>query len=880
MSQYKFSFILAVYNVGEYINEAIESIIYQKDIDFKKDIQIIMVNDGSIDNSEVICKKYTQKYPDNIIYIEKENGGVASARNEGLKYAQGEYIAFLDPDDKLSNTTLINVYNFFDKHKELIDVVAIPIFFFEGKQGPHFLNYKFHSNRIVNLLYNYKDIQLSVATSFIKKDIVKKYKFNEALFMAEDAGLMAQILLEKCKYGLVKDATYLYRYRNKGGSAIQTSNYRKDAYTHCLKEFSLKTLEYAQRKEGFIPKFIQYMVAYELGWRIKINYIEQVLNESEIIEFKNTLKEVLYRIEDQIIYEQKNLSLDHKIYLFKLKYGDDYKIKKLNYRNDVKFYLKNLKVYDLSNSQGVIEILNIDNGKILIEGYIEAPVDSENYIVEILVNDIPYKTEKVTRSAREVKSIDEIIRYRSGFKFEQELGCTSFCIKIRYTIDEYIIEPKMKFGRYVKLYNNIDKSYFIEDNLCIVNMYNSIIGMPQSLKINLGREYRFLKEIIKTKKYKIAFVRGLAYIMKKIKKNPIWLFMDRTYKADDNAEYLIRYANKQEDGIKKYYIIGKDCEDYNRLKKDLNVVEYGSFKHKLLLLLADCMISSHAADFARNHFEGKALWLRNLQDFKFVFLQHGITHNDVSIALGKYSRNISLFITAAKEEYNEICSGKYFYDGSVVKLTGFPRYDTLKNNNTKTILIMPTWRTFLALSRDYSSKDKIYNENFKKTDYFNNYNRLLNDSIILEVLKETGYKVLFYIHPELQHQLKDFDKNDLVEFAKIDTRYQEVINNSSLLITDYSSVAFDFAYLKKPIIYYQFDREEFFGNHYKKGYFNYYEDGFGEVLEEYEVLRNTLIEYIYNNCKIKEVYRKRIQEFYQYNDTNNCKRVYEEIVKL
>lgn len=880
MSKYKFSVILSVYNVEAYIEEALQSLVDQKNIEFEKDVQIVIVNDGSKDNSEDICKSYIERYPNNIIYIAKENGGLSSARNEGLKYVEGEYVTFFDPDDKLEENTLSNVYSFFEKNKEFIDVVAIPIFFFEGKQGAHLLNYKFKSTTIINLLEDYRDIQLSVATAFIKREVITKYRFNETLCMAEDAEVMVPILLEKCKYGVVKEATYWYRYRNAGGSIIQTSNYKKEAYTDCLKKFSLKTLEYTEEKLGFIPKFVQYIIAYELRWRVKINYIEQVLTDAEIVIFKEMLKEVLAKIEDIIILEQKMLSLDHKVYLLKLKYQSDYKLKELNYLNDIKFYLKDLKLYQLTNSQAVVEILKIQDNRIILEGYIESPLDSEDYIVEIVINDIPYKATLVKRKARQIKSIDEIIKNRSGFKLEKYIDTESFTIKIRYKIREHIIEPKLRFGRYVKLYNNIDKSYFVQENFCLVSMYNSIIGIQQSFKTNLGREYRFLKEIIKAKKHKIAYARGIAYILKQLNKRPIWLFMDRTYKADDNAEYLIRYANKQDDGIKKYYIIQEDCEDYIRLKEDLNVVKYGSLKHKMLLLLADRMISSHAADFARNHFEGNGLWLRNLQDFKFVFLQHGIIHNDASVALGKYSRNIDLFVTSAIEEYNEICSEKYFYDDKVVKLTGLPRYDTLQNNKHKTILLMPTWRTYLMVGIDYSSKEKMYNENFKNTEYFRRYNNLLNDPIILKALEQSGYKILFYIHPELQHQIEDFDKNELVEFVRMDTRYQTVINDASLLITDYSSVAFDFAYLKKPIMYYQFDREEFFGSHYKKGYFDYYDDGLGEVIEEHEILRDTLIQYIDSDCRMKELYLERINNFYRYNDTDNCKRVYDEIIKL
>ena len=103
---------MAVYNVEQFLEEAIESIINQ-DIGFYNNVQLILVDDGSKDKSALICDEYAGKYPNNIIVIHKENGGVASARNEGLKYVQGRYINFMDSDDKLTHNVLSAVFNFF-----------------------------------------------------------------------------------------------------------------------------------------------------------------------------------------------------------------------------------------------------------------------------------------------------------------------------------------------------------------------------------------------------------------------------------------------------------------------------------------------------------------------------------------------------------------------------------------------------------------------------------------------------------------------------------------------------------------------------------------------------------------------------------------------
>ncbi len=103
----KVSIIVPFYNVEGYIEKCLDTLVNQT----LKDIEIILVNDGSKDNSEFIVKKYLDKYKDKIIYLEKENGGLSDARNFGIPHATGEYIAFLDSDDYVEKDMYEKMYN-------------------------------------------------------------------------------------------------------------------------------------------------------------------------------------------------------------------------------------------------------------------------------------------------------------------------------------------------------------------------------------------------------------------------------------------------------------------------------------------------------------------------------------------------------------------------------------------------------------------------------------------------------------------------------------------------------------------------------------------------------------------------------------------------
>lgn len=148
-------------------------------------------------------------------------------------------------------------------------------------------------------------------------------------------------------------------------------------------------------------------------------------------------------------------------------------------------------------------------------------------------------------------------------------------------------------------------------------------------------------------------------------------------------------------------------------------------------------------------------------------------------------------------------------------------------------------------------------------------------------MKAEGYKGIFVTHPSHFCQSKDFVGNEIIEVLHEAADYHELFNKCSLIITDYSSVAMDFAYEKKPVIYTQFDKENFFETQiYTEGYFNYETDGFGNICSNYNDSVSNIIQAIKNGCVMEEKYKQRVDKFFQYNDMNNCDRVYQEILKL
>ena len=195
---------------------------------------------------------------------------------------------------------------------------------------------------------------------------------------------------------------------------------------------------------------------------------------------------------------------------------------------------------------------------------------------------------------------------------------------------------------------------------------------------------------------------------------------------------------------------------------------------------------------------------------------------------------------------------------------------------------MPTWRMNLMLAANNETGIRLLKDGFEQTEYYQFYNRLLNDPRLLRALSECGYRMIFMPHPMIMPYIDRFRKNDQVAFGSLNTKYRDVYSRCKLVVTDYSSAVFDFAYLRKPVIYTQFDQEAFFsGEHVcSEGYFDYERDGFGEVETDLDATVDRIIEYMENGCELKDKYRQRIDNFYAFNDRNNCERVYQKIMEL
>lgn len=340
-----------------------------------------------------------------------------------------------------------------------------------------------------------------------------------------------------------------------------------------------------------------------------------------------------------------------------------------------------------------------------------------------------------------------------------------------------------------------------------------------------------------------------------------WVLMERGDDARDNGYFFYKYIKEKHPEQKVYYLIDRKSADYHKVAED--AVQFGSLKSYYLLASAERLVSSHYAS-GLPIMSSKLFRMLRLYE-KCYFLQHGITKDALPTLYGKVAP-MQLFVCGAKPEY-EFVKDTFGHKEVVVQYTGFARFDNLHDVVTKRqVLVMPTWRMYVANERE-----------FLKSDYFKYWQSFLQNQQLLDYLEDNKIDLVFYVHYGMQPYIKHFvAKSNRIIIARFeDYDVQTLLKESAVLVTDYSSVFFDFAYMRKPVVYYQFDEETFFGKHYQHGYFSYRDMGFGDVCTCEEDVVNSLLRIANNNMQMNARYTKRINGFFPLYDRNNCQRIYE-----
>ena len=877
-NRFLFSVIMPVYNTELFLREAVDSVINQT-LGFRENIQIIFINDASTDSSHEICESYKKQFPDNIVYYELEkNSGVSVARNKGIEFIEGEFVAFFDSDDIWPEDAFEKAYRFFCEHNDEIDVISCRMRFF-GYKDDYFqgVDGKFSSgiDRVVDLREECTALHHGVSSSFIRATCVKAMRFDSSLTSGDDSKFLNTVILQRLKYGLLASVEYMYR-KHSRISVVSKRYHTKNFYLEID-----RTLQYfidlSTELYGEVVRFIQFLMIYNISSRMLNPIDTTILTEQEVAEYKDKIKRYLSYIDDDIIESSPYLHRAHKIFAMGLKHEDLYETMEL--RNKVLYY-HDTAVFSLRSKKIVkIDILDVEGDVLKLYGSFDFKLqcDENAFYFSDGENNYHVAYDQYTTSK---SSLGEEIYKQRGYSVEIPIKKDKTVITARIDYRGETIDLNVDFREFVPI-GEFEHSYFQKDELLVKKKKSKLIVHRETRRRRFERKY--LRELIKGGYFSMACLRVLVILNKKFlkaRKKEIWLFGDRIYLADDNGEFFYDYVQSRKNPrISSYYMVTDDSQDLSRMKKKARCLIYNSFKYEMMLYLAKyCLVS------VRRLPPGKYDEFFRDMRYETIYLKHGIDGTDVSRFVSRLKVNDRVYLASSKGEYESCISGNYGYTEREIKLTGLARDDLLyqiRDESKKIICIAPTWRMYMALPIDLTTQRRDYDTFFRFSEYYQFYNSLINDERLLKVMREHNYTGIMQLHPNLMLQADDFETNDV--FTLQDTRnkrFVEKYQGVDLCLTDYSSIAFEYALMGRSVIYAQFDKEKFYQTQYKEGYYDFERDGFGPVCYNLEDTIDALIEAIENDCRVEEKYAKRRDEYFGPFDGRNCERIYDMIMNL
>lgn len=313
--QMKLSYIVPVYKVEQYIRQCVDSIMNQT----MDDYEVILVDDGSPDNCPAICDEYKEKYPDIIKVIHKENGGLASARNAGLRNAVGDYIFFVDSDD----------YLFADRVSELMDkaveydadVLQTTYMSYDEKDNVRTLSSPAFS---LEKVFSHDEMEREICLSNKKNRVIFVWRniyrrkfledneiyFEEKLRMIEDAPFNTLAFLKAKRFAAVDIPVYCYRFRD---GSLQRRKYIENYDLFLSMQTDIKIKYYTENskpQKAFFEDLAEHIIVDLFPILLMNIYINSVPERFKILKRIGNSEMMRRSFKDYDIKRFKSKSLD------------------------------------------------------------------------------------------------------------------------------------------------------------------------------------------------------------------------------------------------------------------------------------------------------------------------------------------------------------------------------------------------------------------------------------------------------------------------------------------------------------------------------------------------------------------------------------------
>ena len=346
----------------------------------------------------------------------------------------------------------------------------------------------------------------------------------------------------------------------------------------------------------------------------------------------------------------------------------------------------------------------------------------------------------------------------------------------------------------------------------------------------------------------------------------IWLIGEMPYKAQDNGFHFFRWLRKTQPRRRAFYVIDPQSPERANVEPFGNVLERGSRKHILYTVLASRFLGTHHAEYLfASRSRRMKRWSRGIR----VSLRHGVMGTkNMTPLYGRRSRDFKtdLFLVSSAME-REMIVHDFGHRPGKVAITGLARFDELFAADVtleRTILIIPSWRDWLSREED-----------FARSQYLQRWTAFLQHPGFQQRLADNGLTARFSLHPNMRRYASHFEAAGISVIGQGEQEVQHLLKSSAMMVTDYSSVGFDFSFLGRPVVYFQFDRDRFLGS--LPSHLDLDAQLPGRVAFDEDHLVSLVRETVDAGMKVSPEHAERSRRFIDKVDRHNCERIFEAV---
>ncbi|MBR1828674.1 MAG: glycosyltransferase family 2 protein, partial [Atopobiaceae bacterium] len=665
--QYRVSVIVPIYNQEPYLENTIACLVSQTIP--PKDMEILLIDDGSTDRSPEMCDGYAAKY-ENVKVVHKVNGGLSDARNCGIDNSHGKYIMYLDGDDTLQEDTVLSVVDFFDEHYDEVDLVTYPsITIKQGRQiSPHYRYMTFNEPGVYDLTLS-ENVFAAVTRIevCVKNEGLNNVKFSsDRTFRHEDMKYCTDVLLRKLKVGFCDKGAYIYAQQADG---LQNTYF----YAYYLFEPTMAFWEEEFGKfEGDVPKYLQALYISDLSWKLRASILEPLhYSEKDLVKANARIDALLNRCDVDSITKHPAVDSFYRAYLLQRRSVSE--VKSVAGSNALALVVDNHLSYVRQKIEIVLFRAKHSGGRLTLYGMLKSPCFQFGGMPELFANvsvDGTRTRDYVNLSESSWCYNGSKTRINTFYDFEftldvNERGSVEFYVNYEgetLATNYYFMGTaafSMSDPRRTQILDADDYLYTFLNNAFFVRKIEAKERRKLNKEIRLEGEYS-PKKALSRRSAEQLIAQGRR----------IWLYHDCHGVEKNNAYEQYMHDIQMDDGIERYYVVNDSLRSKRHLftaAQMKRVIRFESKQHKLLFLAAERIITAYVE---RNNWipfgPNLVKYYQDLFHAEVVYLQHGVLHSHQP---WKYSRDRILIdkeVVSTQFEIDNLKNNYCFTDETIL----------------------------------------------------------------------------------------------------------------------------------------------------------------------------------------------------------------------